>query len=34
MRKDELTILIWERKVLRRIFGPVCERGMLQDKNK
>jgi hypothetical protein len=26
-RKDELTILIWERKVLRRIFGPVCERG-------
>jgi hypothetical protein len=26
-RKDELTILIWERKVLRRIFGPVCETG-------
>jgi hypothetical protein len=25
-RKDELTILIWEREVLRRIFGPVCER--------
>jgi hypothetical protein len=26
-RKDELKILIWERKVLRRIFEPVCERG-------
>jgi Tfp pilus assembly protein PilZ len=26
-RKDKLTILIWERKVLRRIFGPMCERG-------
>jgi hypothetical protein len=24
--KDELTILIRERKVLRRISGPVCER--------
>jgi hypothetical protein len=24
--KDELTILIWERKVLIRIFGPICER--------
>jgi hypothetical protein len=21
------SLLIWERKVLRRIFGPVCERG-------
>jgi hypothetical protein len=27
MRKDECSILIWERKVLRRIFGPICERG-------
>jgi hypothetical protein len=25
-RKDELTILIWKRKVWRRIFGPACER--------
>jgi hypothetical protein len=26
-RKDELTVLIRERKVLRRISGPICERG-------
>jgi hypothetical protein len=27
-KKDELQINIWERKVLRRIFGPVKDRGM------
>jgi hypothetical protein len=26
MRKDELTILTWERKVLIRIFVPICEK--------
>jgi hypothetical protein len=26
-RKDELTIITWERMVLRRIFGPICQRG-------
>jgi hypothetical protein len=26
-RKDEPTILTWERKGLRRIFGPICKRG-------
>jgi hypothetical protein len=26
-RKDELTVLVWERRVLRRIFEPICERG-------
>jgi hypothetical protein len=25
-KKEELTILIWEGKVLRRIFGPIYER--------
>jgi hypothetical protein len=24
---EELPVLIWERKVLRRIFEPICERG-------
>ena len=26
-KKDEQQINIWERKVLRRIFGPVNDRG-------
>jgi len=31
---DEKNLRIWERKVLRKIFGPICVAGLLEEQSK